>query len=550
MNLNGVLEASEVQETCNINVVKVGLLADTDRNGIINDLDEAGKTNWTIVRGAFVPPANIDYHDGILNPVSNLSKIIVAAVPSLPVGCKLRFRRSNGTQGQPALLAADGSRLFGAGGGLEYGDIPGPYTTNQVFYVSSERCRHVQSSSTNPIIYSDNLYLEAINTASNVVCSDVVLLKTAPLIQPWDGAPVEKIYVSDACFPTNTTIPNLVRLASAQSVFPWAQDYVKLCKVQTSASLIQDVAVDLRDNDGGNFLAALTNKTPQVHVTDFIDPVLAGNGGNYQVTPPLPSAPYGKIITGTSKTNFYSSYYRSQGLQTNAIVLPCDWLVVGHVDEVVAFIDTSTVIVPDPWTAANIMHTAITNGTGTNTIWFGPEVLASSDTTQTFLNVAVATNPLMQFKTNSLPMPGLAATTTNVTLTFLGQMFGTGDYVRVENEILAVVNVVGQTVTFARQQGGTLATSHSAGTFIYALSDQMRYNLPIASTNATKYLADVTNQLVTQLAPYQINIIKVPVLFVRGYREIQPTVIRFVADSANVVNCLNVPGSGIYVRSR
>ena len=86
------------------------------------------------------------------------------------------------------------------------------------------------------------------------------------------------------------------------------------------------------------------------------------------------------------------------------------------------------------------------------------------------------------------------------------------------------------------------------GVMLYAFRQMMKWNLPIDPvTNVTAYVADFTNQLVSQLAPYELSFIKVPVLFEQDVRFDEPDILRFYAGSANLVNCLNIPGAGVFM---
>ena len=79
------------------------------------------------------------------------------------------------------------------------------------------------------------------------------------------------------------------------------------------------------------------------------------------------------------------------------------------------------------------------------------------------------------------------------------------------------------------------------------IRQMMKWNLPIDPvTNVSAYVAEFTNQLVGQLAPYELSFIKVPVIFDKEQRE--PTgPYFFYAGSANLVNCLNIPGTGVFM---
>jgi len=372
------------------------------------------------------------------------------------------------------------------------------------------------------------------------VASDTVRIKVAPMILPWDGDTVQTVYATTHFPATVTNIPNLIRIDPGSGA-RWAQDFVKFTKVQFAVTGVVDVVADLMSTapPPGAFPANLCPATGSVRRIEWN---VGGDGGNIMITPPLPDAPYGKAIVG-DKLPLAVDTLIAQGVQTNAITnLPTRWLSVGHVDEVIMFIDTNTVLVADPWTAANIMHTAITNGNGSNTLWEGLGDYSNPFTTTTYWEATVAVTVGGMYKTNSLPAPGLAATTNDVTLTFLTNTFTTGDYLRVDDEVVRVEIVATNDVTVSRQWAQTTATNHCTGTVIYALSQLLCCNLPIGAPCAQTNIAHVTNNLTTALGGYAVNYVKLPVLFNTN------AALAFYANSANVVNCLVHPGHGIFMQ--
>jgi hypothetical protein len=85
---------------------------------------------------------------------------------------------------------------------------------------------------------------------------------------------------------------------------------------------------------------------------------------------------------------------------------------------------------------------------------------------------------------------------------------------------------------------------------VYALTDVMKWNLPIDPDNVSTDVAAITNMLSTALGVTGVNFIKVPVLYGRVTVEIDgESRQRFLAHSANVANCLVIPNSGVYMQT-
>lgn len=60
-------------------------------------------------------------------------------------------------------------------------------------------------------------------------------------------------------------------------------------------------------------------------------------GGNIEVSPPMPDAPYGKIVTGTLLSDEVEALLTSRGASHPRVSVYTKWLDVGHIDEIMAF---------------------------------------------------------------------------------------------------------------------------------------------------------------------------------------------------------------------
>lgn len=528
--------------------VPISLAVDTDRNGMIDNADESGKDTWTLTRGAFFAPSFLYDSPSPYRP-EGLPRLIVRAVSNAPGSSTLRLRRSSDAGG---LRVVDCSSNTVLGANEVYTFTNSLWQTSDItFFLASCDFRD-NPTLTNALEY--RVHLELVDSTEAVISSNTVCGKVAPLILPAEVDPVAVVYATEH-FSTNITcIANLVRFDSNEGG-RWVQDAAKMTVTQFETGTVVDVACDLHRDNMSYFIGELAPRTGIVRRANF-DSLWApdgtrddGNGGNMMATPPLPGKPYGIVLVGDAHLAC-TNYFMAQKVQTDICTnIPTKWLLVGHIDEVLMFVDSSTVLVPDPWTAVDIMHNAIVSGAGTNTVCYGTNATftwSNPATHQSFFDLSVAIDDFYMPKTNSVPVPGMSAGTTNVMLTFTAHNFAVGDFLRIDNEIVEVVGASTNSITVARQKAGTAPSAHSTNTFVYALTEIIRWNLDIDDPCVITNIANVTNALATALESYAVTYKKLPVLFERSVDS--DGVLRFVAGSANVVNCLVCPGSGVFMQ--
>ncbi|MDZ4199175.1 MAG: protein-arginine deiminase family protein, partial [Kiritimatiellia bacterium] len=311
----------------------------------------------------------------------------------------------------------------------------------------------------------------------------------------------------------------------------WLQDMVKFCEAKTGTNTSETVAVTMGHGDD----LSLTNLLSTVLGLPTLTWQVNGDGGSIMATPPLPGAPYGKILVGVNNhTNSINSApnWEEQGIQP-VVELDTSWLRVGHVDEAIMFISTNQYLVASPWLAADLLHAEIAAGNETNTMWFG--VGPVSMRTYTISFVVIDDNSGSP-KITALST-GLPDSVNPMDIVFTNHLFTTGDVLRVNDEILRVTSVNGSTVTVSRAQGGRPAQAHDEGARIYALSDMMKLNLPVLDhpeNSVAKRIETLTNTLHADVGS-AITPIPMPVLFewVDNYLGKG-----FVAGTPNIVNCL------------
>jgi Protein-arginine deiminase (PAD) len=536
-----------------VTVLKLDLAVDTDRDGKIDDNDETGKGSWTTNRGAFVIPT-CPYTNpaaGLtLNPTGLPPIVVRSPVGTLPSGLSLRLFSplhhlgpGEGVQ-ELRLFTTNGAEVLGYNDTNEYYSITNAVPPEGlVFYVAVPRDRSYADT-----IWTDGkptLELQVVDAETNVIGHDAVQMMTAPLILPWNGCPIETIYGA-----TNMpSISKLQTLPGLSSTNVWVQDAVEFAISEWGDGKISDHVISLHHHfDGdGEIVSALKKGESFWRDADL---GIGGNGGDIEVSPPLPGQPFGSMITGTrcnTKTAI-SDFIEMQGVQTNFIVLDTSWLWVGHVDEMISFIDSNRVLIADPWTAADLLHEDFTNTLGTNTIWFGTNYAPAPYRSVTHLSVAAATFsgiiPALTYLATSIGSTDTHIITSNA-------YFGVGDFLRVDNEILNVTTATFGTTgvyTVVRAQAGRPSTPHAIGSIIYALSATLRENLPVLmdGTSPQEYMDAVTNSLSTQLGTHGVSFVKIPVLFGTVYDELESKTY-YLAKSANMVNCVVDPDTSIWM---
>jgi hypothetical protein len=504
---------------------KLDLDVDTDRNHAVHDvLDEEGEDGWTLSRGALVSPRiRIDPYG--TNPVQGLAKLVIQRPDPLlnetpSKSMRIRLPDSNTRQ---YLWMVD------AGGTNINFDSSGCYTlplwpsNGATFYAASSYSRKYNDGL--PVRFDIELELLISN---QVVCSDNVRLTVAPLILPPECYPAEKVY--SLCFELSG-----ITMLNTTATSAFIQDMVKFTKCQIHSNATHTVAVPLDHSRAGNLDAVLRvdEKIPSLAIWPFL-----GDGGNIMATPPLgPHAPYGKIMLGT-KNQLSAPQWARQGLQPEILTVDTSWLLVGHVDEIVMFTATNKMLVADPWKAADLLHEEIVSGCDTQTLWWGTASNhVGAARTTTVAKVVIATNAAGQFKRSHLPTGGLPDSSAPVTIVFSNAVFATGDYLRVNHEILSVLSVNGPVTQVARAQGDRPSQAHAEDDVIYALSDAMRLNLPLgdnAHASPASQIALFTNELRVALGD-AIEFVPMPVLF--DWVE-QGDDNGFLAATPNLVNSL------------
>ncbi len=499
----------------------VDLDVDTDRDGAVHDdNDEPGEEEWTLARGALVPPRRWALSG--TNSLEGMAELVIQP-PNTALDAQdnmsMRLKKYDGVDDNYLWMVDENGIEIRFDASNTY-VLPFWPSNGVAFYAASWESRNYTNGE--PVRFTIALELMCSN---EVVYSDSVRLTVAPLILPPECHTAETVYST-----TNLSIPGITLLDA--DAWPWTQDIVKFTQTQLSSNASQIAFVSL---GSGELYDVLQNEEGlQGLGWDVND-----NGGNIMATPPLgPLAPYGKILVGTKHPASVPQWV-NQGLQPVVTNIDTTWLYVGHVDEIFMWISTNKVLYADPWVATDILHTEIAAGRESGQLWFG---LDASGTNATIAQAVIATNQA-GYKLTSLPSPGLSASTNNATLVFSESMFSAGDILRVGSEILSVISANGPSVTVARAQAESPPASHSPGSIIYAYSAVLQANLPVGlqGESVVEYIATASNQLRQALGAYPATFEPMPVLF--GEMSNSGT---YIAYSANVVNCLIGVGGAIH----
>ena len=516
-------------------VVQIDINGDTNRDGDVNDDDESGEDANTLTRGILItPPLRALAASG--NDITGLATIKINAQPVGPVpGLSLKLKKTYETNGCTLhFLSMNGVKMPDISEGQSY-DL-NPWPADILTLAVMPQYARPRTTENWPIRF--DLELQAVDANGTVLYSDTIRLTVAPMLLPPEYNAAQKIYTRAAEL---SGLPGVTYIAN-NTIYPWAQDMVKFVKYQTVSGQPKDMFIDLdhegkgnfpdklRDDehwDGGMIWGALGTGTVSMR----------GEGGNIMATPSLPNAPFGRLLIGSNPIRDVQPldpwpYWQGQGVQF-PVRIDTDWLLVGHLDEILMWVAPDKVLYADPWNAADLLHQEIAAGNQTNSLWFGFDAAGQNKSIQ---QVVVAPSGA-GFKLTTLPAPGLSDSPSPVTIAFTNAVFVEDDILRVDDEILKVTSANGTTVTVARAQAGRPATAHAIGNVIYAYTDAIKANLPVdpAVLSIVERMATATNQLRLALGDYSATFEPMPVLF-KCYETQNGT--RSTAESANVVNCL------------
>ncbi|MCC3592263.1 protein-arginine deiminase family protein [Microcoleus sp. PH2017_28_MFU_U_A] len=335
---------------------------DTNRDGKINQVDEAGKEQWSLSSGALI----------VYNDRNNDRR---SKIPTWQE-TKVSVPRRAAMLSQVNLILSEkfkNSQLF-----ITADSIGSPYVS--VFQKTAGGWLPVDISGTKPIIFSTNIVLgvEAKQFADRNWNGTVNLKATAENngqqiaaatiqmgVSPWmiapNTAPVTEVQVSDRGSANSEFISQLkqaveptgAQVKIIQGDNAWMQDSHKNGYVQVpEKSDMRQVNVAIKSPSNPALdKPAKSNQERDLRVFKIgkprsLDPVnqWSDGYGNLQVTPPIPGHPMGRVYYGNSGNAGFNpevlDFIQAQRIQGPAVDIDTSWLLTRQVDEIINFIPT------------------------------------------------------------------------------------------------------------------------------------------------------------------------------------------------------------------
>ncbi|RSL55490.1 hypothetical protein CEP54_009381 [Fusarium duplospermum] len=414
------------------------ILADTNRDGIINHLDAANKDIWTSTRGAiFLPNIGDQQHrcpniDLVKQPLSNfelaacndasgdrlLTPEYAASLKTLPL--------TNITQDAIGFInttpesALDRVRIFWQTHGSSDWSLVDPQITFNATSLAAGLTLAIDGRElvTNTSIWDGLVNITFSVTGGNVTASDTVMMKQAPVLIHHHLQAPEVVLSTDGTVTTSTWQTGFIdsmqnTLDSLDQDLPfflfnetddiWAQDFLEpgytsmpgpngpisirvlLRSAQSGRTAGRQVFSRLRGPGVGGFQPGLGSGFGHEEIN---------SGGNFETIPPYTSRAgveykSGRVITGKHFENYPAEsmikFLEAQGVQ-KPLVLEAGWLAVGHVDEVVQFVPYNnelgfTIAIVDTISAFSLLENVKKDGHGdTKVISYDGEMTPDNET--------------------------------------------------------------------------------------------------------------------------------------------------------------------------
>ncbi|MBF0162982.1 MAG: protein-arginine deiminase [Magnetococcales bacterium] len=393
---------------CTLTAVELALLADFDRDGVVDKTpDQKGEWSWGTKGVGAVLLVNSDrdtahpslhFRDRLdrrVNGPMDLADMTPLVVRfSAPQGldlthAELRISTSD--------AAASRMRVFDISQSIP-GPLVGPgYAVAQLPAQTGERQLVVEG-----LDYPDATFSGLITLALVLECAGVtyqgdgVVLRVAPWLALPNTQPVQRLYIAEMRDESNrTTINDIITLAKTAGVElvivppkinrddTWLQDEIEIGYTSRPGKTIPVVLDSPRDRELDDFPEIMLLGPDFGYVTRSSgEPVNSLDSfGNLDCTPPHTgpqgSFPFGRIIFGGSQPDArkgrrmmktVSDFLYAQQVQY-PIELFSDWLTVGHIDEFMSFVPTSDdvgfrLVLASPIVAYQVLETLMANGHG------------------------------------------------------------------------------------------------------------------------------------------------------------------------------------------
>ncbi|RSL50110.1 hypothetical protein CEP53_008923 [Fusarium sp. AF-6] len=397
------------------------ILADTNRDGIINHLDAANKHIWTSNRGAiFLPNIGDQQHrcpnaDLVKQPLSNfelascndasgdhlLTPEYAAPVKTLPL--TNISQDAIGSINTTPKSALDRVRIFWQSHGSSDWSLVDPQITFNATSLAAGLTLAIDGRElvTDTLIWDGLVNITFSVTDGNVTASDTLVMKQAPVLIHHHLQAPEVVLSTDGN--VTTSIWQTGFIDSMQGVLDsldqdvslvlfnetddiWAQDFLEpgyasmpgpngpisihvlLRSAQSGRTAGRQVFSLLRGPGIGGFQPGLGSGFGHEEIN---------SGGNIETIPPYTSRAgveykSGRVITGKHFDNYPAEsmikFLEAQGVQ-KPLILEVGWLAVGHVDEVVQFVPYDnelgfTIAIVDTISAFSLLENALKDGHG------------------------------------------------------------------------------------------------------------------------------------------------------------------------------------------
>ncbi|NQE37796.1 protein-arginine deiminase family protein [Microcoleus asticus] len=336
---------------------------DTNRDGQINEQDDAGKEQWSLSKGALILFNDRNNDRGKI-PTWKQTK--VSAPRRAAMLSQVNLNLSENFKTSQLFITAD--------------SIASPHIS--VFQKTGDGWQPVDISGAKPLVFSTNIVLgvEAkqfadrnwngtVNlkaTAQNngqEIASTTIQMGVSPWMIPPNTAPVTEVQVSDRGSVNSEFISQLkqaveptgAKVKILQGDRTWMQDTQKNGYVQLpEKSDLRLFNVALKSNSEPEKNPPLKS-TQNRDVKEFkignprsLDPVSQWSDGygNLQVTPPIPGHPMGRVYYGNSGNSSFNpevlDFIQAQRIQGPPVDIDTSWLLTRQVDEIINFIPTQT----------------------------------------------------------------------------------------------------------------------------------------------------------------------------------------------------------------
>jgi protein-arginine deiminase len=392
---------------------------DTNRDGQINEQDEAGKEQWSLSKGALIL-FNDRNNDRSKIPTWQQTKVIAprraAMLSQVNLTLSENFKTSQLFITADSISSPHISVFQKTGGGWQPVDISGAqplvFSTNIVLGVEAKQFADRNWNGT------VNLKATAQNNGQEIASTTIQMGVSPWMIAP-NTAPVTEVHVSDRGSANSEFISQLkqaveptgAQVKIIQGDRTWMQDTQKNGYVQLpEKSEIRQFNVAIKSNSEPD--KNQPAKSPQdrnlkvfkIGTRRSEDPVSQWSDGygNLQVTPPIPGHPMGRVYYGNSGNASFNpevlDFIQAQRIQGPPVDIDTSWLLTRQVDEIINFIPTQTpgkyvMAIASPEAGVKLLEELEGRGYGDVTINRGLS-------TQTTVSAALKNRALIQHNLN------------------------------------------------------------------------------------------------------------------------------------------------------